>query len=78
MIQLEWAVKVKKMIRDDGGKLTEARRQALVKELGDVLWYLSALSREIGTSLEEVATNNIEKLYKRIDRNKIHGEGDDR
>jgi len=74
----EIAEKVKKMIRDDAGVLTEQRRQMLIKELGDVLWYLSALSRELGTSLEVVARTNIEKLQKRMDRNKIHGDGDNR
>jgi NTP pyrophosphatase (non-canonical NTP hydrolase) len=74
----EIAEKVKKMIRDDGGVLTEERRQTLIKELGDVLWYLSALSREIGTSLEKVAEANIKKLHSRMDRDKIHGEGDER
>jgi NTP pyrophosphatase (non-canonical NTP hydrolase) len=74
----EIAEKVKKMIRDDGGVLTEERRQTLIKELGDVLWYLSALSREIGSSLEEIAKTNIDKLYSRMNRDKLHGEGDNR
>lgn len=74
----EIAEKVKKMIRDDASKLTEERRQALIKELGDVLWYVSALAREIGSSLNEVATQNIRKLYSRMNRDKLHGEGDNR
>jgi NTP pyrophosphatase (non-canonical NTP hydrolase) len=74
----EIAEKVKKMLRDDNGILTEERRQALIKELGDVLWYLSALSREIGSSLEEIAKFNIEKLHSRLNRSQIHGDGDNR
>ncbi|KGX84464.1 nucleoside triphosphate pyrophosphohydrolase family protein [Pontibacillus litoralis] len=35
------------------------------KELGDVLWYLSQISRLFGLSLAEVAQANIEKLNKR-------------
>lgn len=36
----EVAEHIKKMIRDDGNELTEARRSALIKELGDVAWYM--------------------------------------
>lgn len=37
----------------------------LVKELGDVLWYVSAVSSWLGVSLNDIATGNIEKLKKR-------------
>ncbi|WP_258831468.1 nucleoside triphosphate pyrophosphohydrolase family protein [Peribacillus frigoritolerans] len=39
--------------------------QAIKKELGDVLHYLSGLATMYGWSLEEVAMGNIEKLMKR-------------
>lgn len=74
----EIAEKIKKMIRDDAGVLTEERKQTLIKELGDVLWYVSALAREIGSSLDEVANTNITKLHSRLKRNKLHGDGDNR
>ena len=68
----EVAEKVKKNIRDgkslDGGGL----------ELGDVLWYISALADDLGVTLEEVAKTNIEKLQSRMERNKIKGDGDNR
>ncbi|MGN7478988.1 nucleoside triphosphate pyrophosphohydrolase family protein [Solibacillus silvestris] len=35
------------------------------KELGDVLWYLAQIATSAGLSLEEVATENIEKLKRR-------------
>ena len=38
----EVAEQAKKAIRDDGGIITPERREKLKKELGDVLWYLSA------------------------------------
>ena len=47
-------------------------------ELGDVLWYISALADDLGVTLEEVAKANIEKLQSRMERNKIKGDGDNR
>ena len=40
-------------------------REALSKELGDVLWYLSVMAEGLGISLEEIAVKNIEKLCQR-------------
>lgn len=40
-------------------------RDGLIKELGDVCWYLALLCHAIGVPLEEVMTLNIEKLKKR-------------
>ncbi|HPF95751.1 MAG: nucleoside triphosphate pyrophosphohydrolase family protein [Candidatus Magasanikbacteria bacterium] len=72
----ELAEKMKKMIRDDQGVLTEERRQLMVKELGDVLWYVSQVARELGISLEEVGQMNVDKLASRMDRDVLHGNGD--
>ncbi len=74
----EIAEKVKKMIRDDGGKLTAERRDLLKKELGDVLWYLAQLCTELGFDMDEVANHNLEKLFSRKDRGKLGGDGDTR
>lgn len=77
--------KLKKIERDDGispltscKQLTPKHKEALLKELGDVLWYVNALTLELGYTLEGVATLNIEKLESRQARNKIKGSGDDR
>jgi NTP pyrophosphatase (non-canonical NTP hydrolase) len=70
--------KIKKIIRDNNGKITPKIKEDLKKEMGDVLWYLSNLASEIGLSLDEVAEENIRKLYSRKERGKIHGSGDDR
>jgi len=74
----EVAEKVKKIIRDDGGVITDERRELLKKEIGDVLWYISQLSADLGLSLDDVATHNLEKLASRKERGKITGDGDTR
>ena len=70
--------KIKKIMRDKNGNLTEEDRDLLVKELGDVLWYVSALADELDVFLGTVAATNIEKLRSRQERNKISGSGDSR
>lgn len=73
----EIAEKLKKAWRDDGF-VTEARRLAMVAELGDVFWYLAALATELGVDLNDVAQQNLDKLASRKERNVLHGDGDDR
>ena len=43
-------------------------RTAMLDELGDVLWYLSRVAYELGSSLELVAQANIAKLNARYSR----------
>lgn len=74
----EAAEQWKKALRDDGGKLTEERRKAVLKELGDVLWYVTACATEAGFSLREVAEANLAKLNDRAARGKLGGSGDER
>jgi NTP pyrophosphatase (non-canonical NTP hydrolase) len=74
----EVAEKVKKTLRDDGGVLTPERREALSRELGDVLWYLSQLATEAGLELETIAAENLEKLFSRQERGVLQGSGDER
>jgi NTP pyrophosphatase (non-canonical NTP hydrolase) len=74
----ETAEKVKKAIRDDGGTLTEERREAIAAELGDVLWYVAQLASEAGLELETIAEANLEKLASRQQRSVLHGSGDTR
>jgi NTP pyrophosphatase (non-canonical NTP hydrolase) len=71
--------KVKKMYRDDGSKLTDARRKAIAEELNGVLRYMAVLAAELGgNSLEHIAEMNIDKLASRKRRGTITGDGDDR
>lgn len=74
----EVAEQFKKLLRDDDGFLTDERREKIIKELGDVLWYVAAICDEIKVDLQEVARRNVEKLADRAERNVIRGEGDDR
>ena len=70
--------KIKKLIRDKNGAVDEKAKQEITKELGDVLWYLSQLATELGLSLDEIANENLKKLFSRMERDKIQGDGDDR
>ena len=74
----ETADKFKKIIRDEGGKISPEAKTNLKKELGDVLWYVATLSRYLGIPLEDVAQTNLDKLQSRLERGKIVGSGDDR
>ena len=68
----EVAEKIKKHMRD-GRTLV-----GVGLELGDVLWYVSALADDLGVTLEEIAQANVAKLSSRMERNKITGDGDNR
>lgn len=70
--------KLKKLDRDHGGVLTNEYRVAILKEIGDQMWYQAALCAELGSSMEEAARLNIEKLSDRKKRGVIKGDGDDR
>jgi len=74
----EVAEKVKKLLRDKRGVLTAESRDAVAKELGDVLWYVAALAQEIGVSMDDVAKANIDKLFSRKERGVLGGSGDNR
>ena len=74
----EVAEKVKKVFRDNQGIVTEDKRHELKKEIGDVLWYCTALASELGFSLEEILEENYNKLIQRRKTNTLHGSGDNR
>ena len=74
----EVAEHAKKAIRDDQGLVSDERREAISRELGDVLWYVAQLASELGLELEDIATANLEKLFSRQRRGVLSGSGDDR
>lgn len=70
--------KFKKLLRDKKGVLTDIDKKEIVKELGDILWYISTVSHLLGSSLEEVARLNNQKLLSRQSRGTLGGSGDNR
>jgi NTP pyrophosphatase (non-canonical NTP hydrolase) len=74
----ELAGKIKKIFRDRDGVITDEDREALKYELGDVLWYLTQICTELDLTLEDVAEANLTKLFSRLERGKIGGDGDHR
>ena len=78
----EVAEKVKKLWRNElkmrGADYSPEQRTEIVKELGDVLWYIAALAREVGSNIEEVARTNSVKLNSRGKRGVINSAGDNR
>jgi NTP pyrophosphatase (non-canonical NTP hydrolase) len=70
--------KVKKVIRDSGGVISDEVRSNIAGELGDLLWYLAATADEFDLSLEGIAEDNLAKLADRKARGVIQGSGDER
>lgn len=69
----EVANKVKKIMRD--GKFD---RQAIADEVGDCLWYIAALCRDLNVDMADLAYKNLEKLNDRKNRGVLSGNGDKR
>ena len=65
--------KIKKMLRDG-----TFNKEDIAAEIGDVLWYIAALCRDLEIDMADVALNNLAKLKSRQERGKIKGSGDNR
>lgn len=74
----EVANKVKKIYRDKDGVLSPEDAKEIAHEVGDVLWYLAALAKDLGYELSEIAEMNVLKLEDRMARGVIQGSGDNR
>ncbi len=70
--------KMKKVFRDNGGVLGNARRTEMAAELGDILWYVAELATQLNFDLAYIAAYNLTKLADRADRGVIGGSGDER
>lgn len=72
----EVANKIKKLVRD--GDSSE-KRILIVPEIGDVMWYVPQLLRELGSfGMGDTALSLLMKLEGRAARGTIHGDGDHR
>ena len=70
--------KIKKILRDENFSISDEKKDELIKEIGDLLWYIAALSTELKINLNDIAEKNIAKLSSRKERNQLHGSGDNR
>ena len=70
----EVAEKIKKLIRDD----PPFSNPEIIKELGDVVFYVTALANYYGGTLDDVLETNVEKLNSREKRGMLNGSGDNR
>ena len=68
--------KIKKDIRD--GKHIPVDRQAILKELGDVVFYAVTIARYYGFTFSDILRANYEKLMSRRERGTERGSGDNR
>ena len=76
------ALDIVKKIMFQGHELNEATKEHLIRELGDVLWYVATTAEALNVPLETVMQVNIDKLRarypKRFDSERSqHREEDD-
>jgi NTP pyrophosphatase (non-canonical NTP hydrolase) len=74
----EVAEAIGKAMRDDDSVITRDRREHLKRELGDVLWYIANMAKELDFTLEDIAEANVLKLQDRKARGVLKGSGSDR
>jgi len=67
--------KVKKILRDDGGKITDQKIKEIGKETGDCLWYIANICRETNISMQDtigeaaihylsiLSSNNVKDIF---------------
>lgn len=74
----EVAEKFKKLIRDKQGQISKEDRTEILKELGDILWYVNAVAHLLDAKLEDIAADNLKKVLSRKERGQTFGSGDNR
>lgn len=74
----EVADKVKKVMRDKGGRFYAPDMVAIAMELGDALWYMANIAKFLGYGLSDIARLNVDKIRGRIERGTLQGKGDER
>jgi NTP pyrophosphatase (non-canonical NTP hydrolase) len=74
----EVAGKVKKVLRDNGGYISNDNAGNILKEAADCLWYIAMLADELGVDMGHIASDNLVKLASRRERGTLGGSGDER
>lgn len=74
----EVAGKFAKAVRDNQGIIDDKRREDIIKELGDVCWFVAELATCLDINLSDIMQKNLDKLASRKERGVIHGAGDNR
>lgn len=72
----EIAEKLKKVIRNHNNDISQLDLEDFKKELGDVLWYVTMMSEQVGLTLDDIAKTNLAKLADRKTRGVINSTGD--
>lgn len=70
----EYCEKIKKWLRGD----KNLDKQECIKELGDIMFYVTSSADDLGFTLQDVINSNIEKLTSRRERGVLKGDGDNR
>lgn len=74
----EVAGKLKKIMRDQNCYVSAESAEAIVSEIGDVLWYCTMICEELNFNVAECAEMVVNKLKSRQDRGVLGGSGDNR
>jgi NTP pyrophosphatase (non-canonical NTP hydrolase) len=74
----EVAEKFKKILRDKDGQASDEDKKEIMKELGDVLWYVNSVGIYLGFTLDDIASTNLDKVLSRKERGLTRGSGDNR
>lgn len=72
---LKHAARIAEMVKKEVYHKKPFAREKLKDELGDVLWYHSALASDYDLTLQEIGQHNIEKLIARYPEGFVHGGG---
>ena len=60
----EVANEIKKLERDDNNVLTKGRKEKIITELGDSMWYIAGICNTLDVEIDDLLHNNIDKLKK--------------
>ena len=56
---------IKKMERDDDNILKESRKEKIIEEMGDMMWYFQGICNRLNITILDVFQNNTDKIKKK-------------